>query len=389
MITKEKIFGSLKNVKDPEIGLPITELNMVKDIKINGEEVTVTIALTIAECPMADTLQKDVTQVLMNDEEIKSVKVELTSMTKEQLEKLKESLKNRASNNAPTNRTPPGIEKLGKKGIRNIIAVVSGKGGVGKSFVTSMIATELRKQGYEVGVLDADITGPSIAKIFGITKRPEMGKNGIIPSTTKSGMKIISVNLLIDDAKKATIWRGPIISNVIRQLYAEVDWGELHYLIIDLPPGTSDAPLTVYQSIPLDGIVAVTTPQDLALMIVSKSTDMAKTMNVKILGVIENMSYFKCEHCEEKLQIFGKSGVERAASILKAPVLGQIPIDPKIAEFSDKGKIEEYENEAIGEIVKRVRENSLKASEESSNEIPIAWKINEKQEKNKLKMYEK
>ena len=389
MISKEKVFESLKKVIDPEIGLPITELNMVKDIEINGEEVKVTIALTIAECPMADTLQNDVTQVLMKEKDVSSVKVELTSMTKEQLDALKESLKNRAANNAPPGKTPPGIEKLDKKGIRNIIAIVSGKGGVGKSFVTSMIATELKKQGYEVGVLDADITGPSIAKIFGMTKRPVMGENGIIPSTTKSGIKVISVNLLIDDARKATIWRGPIISNVIRQLYAEVDWGELHYLIIDLPPGTSDAPLTVYQSIPLDGIVAVTTPQDLALMIVSKSTDMAKTMNVEILGVIENMSYFKCEHCEEKLQIFGKSGVERAASILRAPVLGQIPIDPKIAELSDKGEIEEYDNEVIGEIVKRVREYSLKASEAASNEIPIAWKMNEKEEKNKLKMYGK
>src|SRR5947207_11695627 len=262
---------------------------MVRDVSIEGDHVKVTIALTVAHCPLAKTLQTDVEKALKKSNEVKSVTVETTAMSKTELNELRTRLQNRTTQTpTPQGNSPgPGIDRLGKREIRNIIAIASGKGGVGKSFVTSMLACELRRQGYEVGILDADLTGPSIAKVFGLTDRPSKTPAGAIaPIETKTGIKVMSINLILDDPGTPVIWRAPIVNSVIRQLYWDVDWGKLHYLLVDLPPGTSDAPLTVFQSLPLDGVIVVSSPQDLASLIVTKAVNMAKKMNTEIFGLI-------------------------------------------------------------------------------------------------------
>src|SRR5437867_12646056 len=277
MLDKAAILEQLRGVLDHEIGISIVDLNMVRYIciKENGI-VQVKIALTVQHCPMAKTLQAYVEKAVGKLDGVKSVNVETTAMSKKELEEVRVKLQARATNSQTqsgqnTSTAGPGINKLGKRGIRNIIAIVSGKGGVGKSFVTSMLATELRRQGYEVGVLDADLTGPKIGKIFGVNERPHKNEAGAIePIRTKTGIKVMSINLVLDDPTMPVIWRGPIVNSVIRQLYGDVEWGDLHYLLLDLPPGTSDAPLTVFQSIPLDGIIVVSSPQELASMIVTK-----------------------------------------------------------------------------------------------------------------------
>ena len=277
MIVEKELKNSLTNVMDPEIHMNIVELNMVREIKINGNNIDVLIALTVAGCPLADTIKKDVRNELMKFDQVKEVSVETTVMTKEELDELKGIVqKNRGTQQSQDQL----ISRLDKKKNENLIAVVSGKGGVGKSSMTAILASELKRSGYNVGILDADVTGPSIAKIFGVTKRLMKGKNGIIPAETSSGLKLISVNLMLDNPEMPTVWRGPIINNLIRQLYTDVDWGDIDYLLIDLPPGTGDAPLTVFQSLPLSGIVLVSTPQDLSKMIVSKSANMASMLKI-------------------------------------------------------------------------------------------------------------
>jgi len=273
LIDKQSVIESLRGVLDPEIGISIVDLNMVRDITITDDHVKVKIALTVAHCPLAKTLQSDVEKALKKSGQVHSVTVETTSMSKPELDELRTMLQNKTAKTGAEPRTNvgAGIERLGKREIRNIIAIVSGKGGVGKSFVTSMLACELRRQGYEVGVLDADLTGPSIAKVFGLTNHPSKSPAGAItPIETKTGIKVMSINLILDDPGTPVIWRGPIVNSVIRQLYWDVDWGKLHYLLVDLPPGTSDAPLTVFQSLPLDGVIVVSSPQDLASLIVTR-----------------------------------------------------------------------------------------------------------------------
>jgi Mrp family chromosome partitioning ATPase len=373
LVNTNDVIEALKNVLDPEIGLNIVELDMVKDIRFSDGKISILIALTVPECPLASTIQADVERVLKELDSVKEVKVSTTAMSQEELNHLRDKLKSRMSNRTGKTDVSAGvIEKLDKKGIMSIIAVISGKGGVGKSFVSAMIAAELRRQGYEVGVLDADITGPSIARIFGVQSKLTVSEKGILPALTKTGIKIISVNLLLDNPEQATVWRGPIINSIIKQLYSEVHWNNLHYLIVDLPPGTSDAPLTVYQSLPLDGVIVVSTPQDLAFMIVSKAVNMARIMNIPILGLIENMGYVQCPNCSEKIKIFGESRGEKVASKLLVPFFGVIPLDPKIAELSDQGRIEEYSNPVISEVVRGLRITVLRAMGESANVTPIA-----------------
>jgi Mrp family chromosome partitioning ATPase len=374
LVNTYDVIEALKKVLDPEIGLNIVELDMVKDIMFSDGKISILIALTVPECPLASTIQADVERVLKELDSVKEVKVSTTAMSQEELNHLRDKLKSRMSyRTGKTDVTAGVIEKLDKKGIMSIIAVISGKGGVGKSFVSAMMAAELRRQGYEVGVLDADVTGPSIARIFGVQSKLTVGEKGILPALTKTGIKIISLNLLLDNPEQATVWRGPIINSIIKQLYSEVHWNNLHYLIVDLPPGTSDAPLTVYQSLPLDGVIVVSTPQDLAFMIVSKAVNMARAMNIPILGLIENMGYVQCPNCSEKIKIFGESRGEKVASKLLAPFFGVIPLDPKIAELSDQGRIEEYSNPIISEVVRGLRNTVLRAMGESANVTPIAW----------------
>lgn len=227
--------------------------------------------------------------------------------------------------------------------IKNCIAVMSGKGGVGKSSVTSVLATNLNRQGYKVGIMDADITGPSIPKVFGVNKKRAGGNSEVIfPVESVTGIKMISINLLIPNEEEPVIWRGPAISGVVKQFYSEVEWGELDYLLIDMPPGTGDVPLTIMQSIAIDGVVVVSSPQDLVKLIVKKSINMTKKMNVDVLGIVENMSYLKCPDCDKKINIFGESKLDDVAEEYGVNVIHKMPIDPEFAKLCDEGKIELY-----------------------------------------------
>lgn len=376
LIDKTSVLNSLREVLDPEIGINIVDLNMVRDVSIEGSHVNVTIALTVAHCPLAKTLQADVEKALKKSGQIQSVTVDTTAMSKDELNQLRASLQSKATQPRPEQGSGPGpgIDRLGKRDIRNIVAIVSGKGGVGKSFVTSMLAVQLRRLGYEVGVLDADLTGPSIAKVFGVSERPTKSPAGrITPVKTKTGIKMMSINLVLDDPEMPVIWRGPIVNSVIRQLYWDVDWGSLHYLLVDLPPGTSDAPLTVFQSLPLDGVIVVSSPQDLASLIVTKAVNMAKKMNAQLLGLLENMSYLKCPHCGDAITVFGEPQGDRLAKQLGIPFLGSVPLDPEVARLSDHGQIEDYTTRVFQTVADQLRMATSQKTQQLMQGLPIAW----------------
>ena len=263
------------------------------------------------------------------------------------------------SHNCSTKSKQDFIEPLNaKSNIKHVIGIVSGKGGVGKSMVTSTLATLMQRAGYKVGVLDADITGPSIPKAFGIQAGGEGDDDGMIPPQTSTGIKIMSVNLLLPDATAPVVWRGPVIAGTVKQFWSGTVWGDLDYLFVDCPPGTGDVPLTVFQSIPLDGIVIVSSPQELVSMIVEKAANMAKMMQVDVIGLVENMSYVKCPDCDKKIKIFGESHIEDIARKHGYPLLAQMPIDPNLATLVDAGRIEDmnvdYLDGAVAAL-KRVR----------------------------------
>ena len=224
--------------------------------------------------------------------------------------------------------------------VKKVIGVVSGKGGVGKSLVTSLLASAFQTMGKQTAVLDADVTGPSIPKAFGVKQGIEQSAMGLIPAESKTGIRIMSVNLLLEKEDAPVVWRGPVISGIIQQFWNEVAWGDVDYMFVDMPPGTGDVPLTVFQNLPVDGIVVVTTPQDLVTMIVKKAYNMANLMNVPIIGLVENMSYFECPDCGKKHAIFGESKIEEVAAELGLPVLARLPINPKTAALVDKGAVE-------------------------------------------------
>lgn len=250
------------------------------------------------------------------------------------------------------------IEKLKPhegSSIKHVIAVVSGKGGVGKSSVTSMLAVELQRKGYKVGIMDADITGPSIPQIFGLNTVCESGKGkGIQPVMTETGIKVISINVLLEQADRPVIWRGPVITSVVKQFFADVNWGELDYLLIDMPPGTGDVPLTVFQVVPVEGIVLVSSPQTLVGMIVTKAVNLANRLNVPIIGVVENYSYIVCDDCGKKMPVFGKSRIEAYAKEQNIKVLAKLPVDGNLANAEDEGKIESYTCEAMASVTEAV-----------------------------------
>lgn len=223
--------------------------------------------------------------------------------------------------------------------IKKVIGIVSGKGGVGKSLVTCMLASKCAAAGLKVGVLDADVTGPSVPKSFGISSRAMQDNECLLPTVTDNGVKIMSINLLLDDVNSPVVWRGPVISGVIEQFWSDVRWGELDYLFVDMPPGTGDVALTVFQSLPVDGIVIVSTPQDLVKMIVNKAYNMAKMMNIPVLGLVENMSYYTCPDCGKRINIFGESQIDETAKELGVPVIAKLPINPQINQLVDQGKI--------------------------------------------------
>ena len=234
--------------------------------------------------------------------------------------------------------------------IKKVIGVVSGKGGVGKSLVTTLLAVKCAKAGLKVGILDADITGPSIPKSFGVTSRAMQDEECLLPTVTDGGIKIMSINLLLEDTNSPVVWRGPVISGVIEQFWSDVRWGELDYLFVDMPPGTGDVALTVFQSLPVDGIVIVSTPQDLVKMIVNKAYNMAKMMDVPVLGLVENMSYYVCEDCGKKINIFGESQIDETAKELGLPVLAKLPINPEINKLVDAGRIFDVQCDEIDDF---------------------------------------
>lgn len=263
------------------------------------------------------------------------------------------------SANCSTKSKKDFLEPLNAKStIKHVIGVVSGKGGVGKSMVTSTLATLMQRAGYKVGILDADITGPSIPKAFGISAGVDGDDDGMIPPESSTGIKIMSVNLLLPDATAPVVWRGPVIAGTVKQFWSGTVWGDLDYLFVDCPPGTGDVPLTVFQSIPLDGIIIVSSPQELVSMIVEKAANMAQMMQVDVIGLVENMSYVKCPDCDKKIKIFGESHIEEIARKHGYPLLAQMPIDPTLATLVDAGEIEkmnvDYLDGAV-EALKRVR----------------------------------
>ena len=231
-----------------------------------------------------------------------------------------------------------------KSSIKKVVGVVSGKGGVGKSMISSMLAVNFQRRGYRTAILDADITGPSIPKAFGITARATGNESGIDPVVTKTGIQTMSVNLLLEDTSDPVIWRGPVIAGTVKQFWQDVIWTDVDYMFVDMPPGTGDVPLTVFQAIPVDGIVIVTSPQELVSMIVGKAVKMAQMMDVPILGIIENMSYVECPGCKEQIKVFGESHVEEVAAQYGLPVLGKIPMTPAISAASDAGDVENLDD---------------------------------------------
>ena len=329
MVTEEQIRELCENVPVPGVKRSIAELNLVKEVAIDGEKVTV----TVASAALSEGTKEWITAKLQQGAE------KLSGVDGLEV--------------AFVDAKPAEVNEIGK-----IIAVMSGKGGVGKSLVAGLTAIALRRRGFTVGIMDADITGPSIPKMFGIGEKPGGSETGILPVTTRSGISVMSINLLLSAEDDAVIWRGPLIANTIKQFGEDVLWGKLDYLIIDLPPGTADAPLTVMQSFDISGVIIVYTPQDLVDMIVKKAVKMALKMEKKVLGVVENMSYLYVPEIDKKIEIFGRSRGDEMAKAAGAPLLGQIPIDPEMARLCDAGDIERYD----GDIIKSLGESLTQAA---------------------------
>lgn len=228
--------------------------------------------------------------------------------------------------------------------VKHVVGIVSGKGGVGKSFVTASLANRMAAKGFKVGILDADITGPSIPKMYGLKGSAQADDNGIYPMVTENGVKVISINLMLPTEDTPVIWRGPILANMVKQFWTDVIWDQLDYLFVDMPPGTGDVPLTVFQSLPVDGIVIVSSPQDLVRMIVKKAYNMAEMMKIPVLGIVENYSYVKCPDCGKEIKVFGESHIDEIAEELKLPVLGKMPVEAEFAEKADQGLFHQVEN---------------------------------------------
>ena len=241
-----------------------------------------------------------------------------------------------------------------KSNVKKVIAVVSGKGGVGKSTVTSMLAVAMARKGKRVGVLDADITGPSAPTAFGVTECQGASEEGLYPAVSRGGIQIMSINLLLDNPADPVVWRGPVIAGAVKQFWTDVIWEDVDYMFVDMPPGTGDVPLTVFQSLPVDGIVIVTSPQDLVSMIVSKAVKMANMMNIPVLGFVENYSYLQCPDCGKKINVFGQSHLDEVAAKFNLPILARLPIDPKVAESYDSGLMETVDTTAVGGVIEAV-----------------------------------
>ncbi len=315
-LTKEQIIDALRPVKDPEIGRSLVDLGMIKDVVINNHNVTVHVELTTPACPLREDIKNDVTVAVKGVNGVQDVDLKFTARV-------------RPSGAGMTNR-----QQI--QGVKNVIAVASGKGGVGKSTVAVNMAIALAQDGASVGLLDADVYGPSIPMMMGIQAQPMMRDNKIVPLDVY-GVKIMSIGFLIEPGK-ALIWRGPLVSQLVTQFLKDVDWGELDYLVVDLPPGTGDAQLTLVQQIPLSGAVIVTTPQNVALADAVKGLAMFREVKTTILGIVENMSYFICPNCGEETDIFGSGGGQHVSDEYEVPLLARIPLESSIRSGGDAGQ---------------------------------------------------
>ena len=342
----EELLNSLKQVKDPELGRDLVDLGMVRDLKITSEgQVSFTLVLTILGCPMRQKMADEAEKVLLAQTGVNEVKVDFAQMSEEDRKKIFLTV----------NPVLPQLTSFNKVG--QVIAIMSGKGGVGKSSVTALLASALNKLGYKVGILDADVTGPSIPKLFGLPAGglPE-AEQGILPAVSKTGIKIISTNLLINDEERAIIWRGPMISSTIQRFWRDTLWGYLDYLLVDMPPGTSDAALTVMRQLPLNGAVLITTPQLLSGMVVKKAVNLAEKMTTPILAVVENMSYFICPDNGKRYEIFGPSHIREIVDSTSVSTWTHLPINPEITLLCDAGRVEDAESAEILELAKVLAE---------------------------------
>jgi ATP-binding protein involved in chromosome partitioning len=345
---------------DPELHRSLIDLGMVREVRIHGTRVDITLALTTLGCPLKNQIMDDVREAVGTLEGVEEIEIQLTEMTDKE--------KRRIGIGVPQSDRGTAEDM---NMIQRVIAVMSGKGGVGKSLVSGLLAVALRRQGCQVGILDADITGPSIPKMF----FPDGARLGVsplgpVPPTTKEGIRVMSINLLLDQEDQAVIWRGPLVGGAIKQFWGDIFWGKLDYLIVDLPPGTSDASLTVMQSLPISGIVLVTSPQDLAGMVVRKAARMAMQMQTPMLGLIENMSYFECPDTGKRYEIFGPSHAEETARRVGIPFLGRIPIDPEIASLCDRGRLEYYPADGFAAIATEIAKHTPEARRAMFLEMP-------------------
>jgi Mrp family chromosome partitioning ATPase len=340
--TNEQVCQALSTVMDPELKRSLVELGMVREVKVEDGRVAVTLALTTLACPLKEQITADAKKAIFMLDGARQVEVELVEMSAEEKQRL------------GLHQAEPG-QAAHLNHVGHVIAVMSGKGGVGKSLVSSLLAIALRGNGQRVGILDADITGPSIPKMFFPTgARLDSSPSAIMPAQSRTGIGIVSINLLLEQEDQAVIWRGPLIGRAIQQFWGDVLWGTLDYLIVDLPPGTSDASLTVLQSLPSSGVVLVTSPQDLAGLVVRKAAQMAQVMAIPVLGLIENMSYFVCPDTGKRYDLFGPSHAEELAARLDIPFLGRLPIEPEIARLCDAGRIEDYPIDSFTPIAQQI-----------------------------------
>jgi ATP-binding protein involved in chromosome partitioning len=315
MVTVDQVLTSLKKVVDPELHKDIVSMGMVKDLAINEGKVAFTLQLTTPACPFNSEIEQDVRNTIANLG-VNDLNLKVTARVME----------GRAVS----------LDEL-LPGVKNIIAVASGKGGVGKTTVAVNLALTLAKTGAKVGLLDADIYGPSVPLMLGLNQTPEITNNKIEPAVS-AGVKVISMGFFYEQSQQAGIYRGPIVSGIVKQFLTDVNWGDLDYLIIDLPPGTGDAPLTLAQTIPITGILIVTTPQEVAMNVAVKAVGMFNKLNIPIVGVIENMSYLLCPHCDQRIHIFGKGGGQKVSEKFNIPFVGEIPLHPQIMMGSDTGE---------------------------------------------------
>ena len=325
MPTEQDISESLESVLVPGIMRSVVKMNLLRNIRVTDGRADIEFYSTALAPEIQDRLRNSVQSSVGKIDGVNEVNVTF-------------------SDGKP----------LDSNRIKQVIAVMSGKGGVGKSLVTSLTAVALNRKGLDVGILDADITGPSIPKMFGVSARPFGSDNGLLPVPSRSGIEIMSINLLLPGEDEAVIWRGPLIGKTITQFWEDILWGQLDYLLVDLPPGTADAPLTVLQSLPVSGIIIVFTPQDLTSMVVRKAVNMARKMDKTILGVVENMSYLYIPEIDKKMEIFGKSRGEEMSQAAAAPLLLQLPIDPDLARLCDEGNIERYDSDVMAVLGKEI-----------------------------------